>query len=73
VANSPFDPVKGAWVLLLLLIVAVLLQQVLVFVGCLFGVQAMCTRTGENLSSVAGEVLASVALLIALGRMPPPP
>jgi hypothetical protein len=69
---DPFDPVKGAWVLLMLLVGAVALQQVLVFTGCVLGVQAMCTRTGENLAAVSGEVLAAVALLIALGRQPPP-
>jgi hypothetical protein len=35
------------------------------------GVEAMCTRTGENLVSISGEVLAAVAVLISLGRRPP--
>jgi hypothetical protein len=49
----------------------VLLQQVLVFAGCMLGAQAMCTRSGENLVSITGEVLAAVAVLISLGRRPP--
>jgi hypothetical protein len=70
---DPFDPIRGAWWLLLLLVASILLQQLLVFTGCVLGVPAMCTRTGETLAGVSGEVLAAVALLIALGRPPPPP
>jgi hypothetical protein len=68
VCNDPFDPVRGAWLLLMALIGAVALQQVLVFAGCILGAQAMCTRTGENLSNIAVEVLASIAVLISLGK-----
>jgi hypothetical protein len=70
-AGGPFDPVRGAWLLLATLVFAVLLQQVLVFAGCMMGAQAMCTRSGENLVSITGEVLAAVAVLISLGRRPP--
>jgi hypothetical protein len=66
--KPPFDPVWGAWIVLLLLVGAVLLQQVLVFVGCLLGVQPMCTRRGENLSAVALEVLTAIAVLISARR-----
>jgi hypothetical protein len=69
--GGPFDPVRGAWLLLAMLVGAVLLQQVLVFAGCMMGVEAMCTRSGENLVSITGEVLAAVAVLISLGRRPP--
>jgi hypothetical protein len=65
---DPFDPVKGAWILLMALVGAVLLQQVFVFAGCLWGVQVLCEREGGTLAGVSGEVLAAVALLIALGK-----
>jgi hypothetical protein len=61
-----------AWVLLLLLVGAVLLQQVLIFTGCtFFRVEVMCAREGQTLAGVSGEVLAAVALLIALGKRGP--
>jgi hypothetical protein len=53
------------------LVGAVLLQQVFVFAGCLWGVQVLCEREGGTLAGVSGEVLAAVALLIALGKRGP--
>jgi hypothetical protein len=51
------------------LVGAVLLQQVLIFTGCtFFRVEVMCAREGQTLAGVSGEVLAAVALLIALGK-----
>jgi hypothetical protein len=70
---DPFDPIRGAWWLLVMLVTSILLQQLLVFAGCVVGVQSMCTRSGETLAGVSGEVLAAVALLIALGRPPTKP
>ena len=69
-AHDPFDPVRGAWIILIMLIGAVIMQPVLVFAGCMLGAQAMCTRSGENLVEITGEVLVAVALLIGLGRKP---
>jgi hypothetical protein len=66
--KPPFDPIWGAWVILLGLLGTIALQQLLIFAGCLFGVQAMCTRTGETLTSVALEVLTAVAILLGIGK-----
>lgn len=68
--RDPLDPLFAAWVLLLAVIATVALQQVFVFVGCLWGVQVMCEREGQTLAGVAGEVLAAIALILGLGKKP---
>lgn len=68
--RDPLDPLFAAWVLLLALVGTVALQQVFVFAGCLWGVQAMCEREGQTLAGVVGEVLAAVALILGVNRKP---
>jgi hypothetical protein len=66
--KDPFEPIWGAWVLLLCLIGMVVLGQLYIFLGCILGREQLCARSTENLTSVSVEVLAAVALLISLGR-----
>jgi hypothetical protein len=66
--KDPFEPIWGAWVLLLCLIGMVVLGQLYIFLGCILGREQLCARSTENLTSVSVEVLAAVAQLISLGR-----
>jgi divalent metal cation (Fe/Co/Zn/Cd) transporter len=71
--KPPFDPVWGAWILLLVLVSSVLLGQALVFLGCVLHSEAMCSRPLGNLTQIGMEVLTAIAILIGLGRPPKPP
>lgn len=66
--KPPFDPVWGAWILILAMIFVVVLGQVLIFIGCIAGAQTMCERNTGNLSQIAMEILTAVAILISVKR-----
>jgi hypothetical protein len=70
--KPPFDPVWGAWVLLLVLVASVLVGQVGVFAACAL-LDRMCDRPLGGLTQIGLEVLTAVAILLGLGRPPPPP
>ena len=60
-----FDPVRGAWLLLLALVLTVALNTAFLFVGCaVLAVQAMCEKTGESLRDVTLEIITAIAVLI---------
>lgn len=65
---EPWDPLKGAWILLLTMIGALFLLAVLQFVGCVFfHSEATCAK-GEGLRDLGMEVLAAVLVLLAQRR-----
>jgi hypothetical protein len=70
--KPPFDPVWGAWVLLLVLVASVLVGQVGVFAACAV-LDRMCDRPLGGLTQIGMEVLTAIAILIGLGRPPKPP
>ena len=64
-----FDPVWGAWILLLGLLVAVFLNSVFLFVGCaVFHEPTICARTGNNLRDVTLELITALAILVSQRR-----
>jgi hypothetical protein len=68
-ARPPFDPVRGAWILILALIATVAANTAFLFVGCaILQVQAMCERTGNKLRDVALELITAVAVLLSQRR-----
>jgi hypothetical protein len=69
VPKPPFDPIWGAWVLLLALVVTVAANSAFLFVGCaVFQVQAMCERTGNNLKDITLELITAIAVLVSVRR-----
>jgi hypothetical protein len=68
-AKPPFDPLWGAWVLLMALVVAVFANTVFIFVGCaVFHESAICARTGANLRDVTLELITAIAVLVSQRR-----
>lgn len=67
--KPPFDPIYGAWILILALILTLAANTAFLFVGCaILSVQAMCERTGNNLKDVALELVAAIAVLLSQRR-----
>jgi hypothetical protein len=66
--KPPFDPVWGAWILLLAMVIVVIVGQTYIFAGCMLGATGMCTRPTENLSNIAMEILTAVAILVGVKR-----
>jgi hypothetical protein len=67
--KPPFDPVWGAFVLLLALVLGVLANTLFLFLGCaVFHEPTICARTGGNLRDVALELITAVAVLISARR-----
>ena len=64
-----FDPIWGAWVLLLALVGAVFMNTVFLFVGCaVFHEPTICARTGSNLRDVTLELITALAILVSQKR-----
>jgi hypothetical protein len=70
--KPPFDPVYGAFLLLMVLVCSVLVGQVGVFAACAV-LDRMCDRPLGGLTQIGMEVLTAIAILIGLGRPPKPP
>ena len=66
--KPPWDPLKGAWILLLALVLGLIANSLGLQLGCAFGVQAMCERNTDNLRQVALEVITAIALLVSQRR-----
>lgn len=67
--KPPFDPVWGAWVLLLVLVLALFANTAFLFLGCaVFKVQAVCEKTGANLRDVTLELITAIAVLVSQRR-----
>lgn len=67
--RPPFDPVFGAWLLILALILTLAANSAFLFVGCaVLQVQSMCEKTGNNLRDVALELVTAIAVLLSQRR-----
>lgn len=67
--KPPFDPIWGAWVLLLAMVGAVFANTVFLFVGCAFMHEpTICARTGNNLRDVTLELITALAILVSQKR-----
>jgi hypothetical protein len=66
--KPPWDPIFGAWVLLLTMVIGLIANSLGLLVGCALGVQALCQRDTDNLRQVALEVITAIALLISQRR-----
>jgi hypothetical protein len=67
--KQPWDPVFGAWILLVMLVLGVIANTVFLFVGCaVFHEPTICARTGGNLRDVTLELITAVAVLISARR-----
>jgi len=65
---DPFDPIKGAWWLLLVFVLTLAANSVMLFMGCAWmGVAAVCDK-GEGLKQLGLEMLTAIAVLIAAGK-----
>lgn len=67
--RRPFDPIKGGWWLLVLVVLGLILNSTFLFVGCaILRVDAMCQKSGANIATMGMEVLTGVAILISVGK-----
>jgi hypothetical protein len=67
--KPPFDPLWGAWVLLLALVLGVIANAMLIFVGCaIFHEPTICARSGDNLRDVTLELITAIAVLVSQKR-----
>jgi hypothetical protein len=66
---EPFDPLKGAFILIAALICLVALTNLLIFAGCVMKAETLCTRP-VNIGQVTLELITAIAVLIA-ARKPP--
>jgi hypothetical protein len=68
-AEPPFDPIKGAWILLLAVIGGLIADSLLLLYGCaVMQVAALCERNTDNLRQVSLEAMTAIALLISQRR-----
>jgi hypothetical protein len=67
--KPPFDPLWGAWVLLLALVSVVGINSGFLFVGCaVMHEPTICARTGSNLRDIALELVTAIAVLVSQRR-----
>lgn len=66
---EPFDPLKGAFLLIAGLICLLALTNLFIFLGCILKAETLCTRP-VNISQVTLELITAIAVLIA-ARKPP--
>jgi hypothetical protein len=66
--KPPWDPIRGAYVLLLAMVLGLIANSLLLLAGCMLGVQPMCERNTDNLRQVALEVITAIALLVSQRR-----
>jgi hypothetical protein len=67
--KEPFDPLRGAFILIAGLIGLVALTNLMIFVGCILNIESLCTRQ-VNTGQVTLELITAIAVLIA-ARKPP--
>ena len=64
--KPPFDPIWGAWVLLLAIVAALFVNSCFIFVGCsVLRVPEACAFRGVQLTQLGTELIAAIAVLIA--------
>lgn len=67
--RPPFDPVRGAWIVLLSLVGGLILNSAFLFVECgIFLITVSCERAGSNIKDVTLEVITATALLITAAQ-----
>jgi hypothetical protein len=66
--RPPFDPMRGAYVLLLAMVLGLIANSLLLLAGCMLGIQSMCEHNTDNLRQVALEVITAIALLVSQRR-----
>jgi len=63
------DPIRGAWILLLALVIGVFASGVLIWVGCaVLHEPSMCARSGAGLRDITLEIVTAISVLIAAGK-----
>jgi hypothetical protein len=67
--KDPFDPLRGAFLLIAGLICLIALTNLLIFTGCILRVDTLCTRP-VNIGQVTLELITAISVLIA-ARKPP--
>jgi hypothetical protein len=67
--KEPFDPLRGAFLLIAGLICLIALTNLMIFAGCVLKVETLCTRP-TNIGQVTLELITAIAVLIA-ARKPP--
>jgi hypothetical protein len=64
--KPPFDPVRGAFVLLFAMTLGLIANSLMLQVGCaVFQVTSMCERSTDNMKDVALELITAIALLVS--------
>jgi hypothetical protein len=64
--RPPFDPIHGAFVLLLAMTLGLIANSLMLQVGCaVFQVASMCERSTDNMKDVALELITAIALLVS--------
>lgn len=67
--KPPFDPIRGAWVLLFAMVLGLIANSLFLLYGCsVLQVAAMCERNTDNLREISMEVITAIALLISQRR-----
>lgn len=62
------DPVKAAWIILILFLLIVFAQTLMIFLACaVWGIASTCDR-GAGVKDVMLEVLTAVAILLGASR-----
>lgn len=69
--RPPFDPVRGAFAILFLVVLGSLFLGIGVEIGCIYGIADLCSR-GAGLKEVIGDIVALVALMLGASRKGPP-
>jgi hypothetical protein len=68
-SHEPFDPVKGAFIVLILLVAGVLSSSAFIFVGCFYSIAALCDR-GAGIKDVTLEIITVLAIILGARKSP---
>lgn len=70
--KQPFDLLRGAWIILLIIVAGSLLLSIGIEAGCVLKIPDLCNR-GSGIADIMGQVVAIIALMLGARRPPPAP
>lgn len=70
--REPFDAVKGAFIVLVLLVCGLVLATSGILAGCFYGIAPLCEK-GSGVNDVTQQIITVLAIILGARRPPPIP